>query len=105
MEAADSNRVELRHVQLAALECCGKGLKPFARRRGEVGLDVEDDQDDADEDDGPSVLRLTDGEDAIVFQSYAGYVEGLVPFITRHAAVARGEDPEDYLADDEEDAD
>jgi hypothetical protein len=67
------------------------------------------DLSDLDEDDEDSAwqLQLTDDEDsAVVFQSCAGYLDGLVTFITTFAALAHGEDPAVYLTeDDDEDED
>jgi hypothetical protein len=63
---------------------------------------------DADEDDEDSawLLQLTDDEDnAVVFQSCAGYLDGLVSFITTFAALAHGEDPAAYLTEDDDDED
>jgi hypothetical protein len=64
------------------------------------------DLSDMDEDDEDSAwqLQLTDDEDsAVVFQSCAGYLDGVVTLITTFAALAHGEDPAAYLNGDDED--
>lgn len=66
------------------------------------------DLSDTDEDDEDSAwrLQLTDDEDSgVVFQSCAGYLDGLVSFITTFAALAHGEDPAAYLTGDDDEAD
>ena len=68
--------------------------------------DVDLSDTDEDDEDSAWLLQLTDDEDnGVVFQSCAGYLDGLVSFITTFAALAHGEDPAAYLTGDDDDED
>ncbi len=67
--------------------------------------DVDLSDTDEDDEDSAWLLQLTDDEDnGVVFQSCAGYLDGLVSFITTFAALAHGEDPAAYLTGDDDEA-
>jgi hypothetical protein len=67
--------------------------------------DVDLSDTDEDDEDSAWLLQLTDDEDnGVVFQSCAGYLDGLVTFITTFAALAHGEDPAAYLTEDDDEA-
>jgi hypothetical protein len=66
--------------------------------------DVDLSDTDEDDEDSAWLLQLTGDEDSgVVFQSCAGYLDGLVELITTYAALAHGEDPAAYLTGDDED--